>query len=90
MQIQVGKPAPEIKTSEFSLAGFKGQGLTFRDWDGQMREPILIVGSRLLVSISPQPAFLHQQDRMPCGTAQFDQRPQRARRGRDREASPIR
>jgi len=25
MQIQVGKPAPEIKTSEFSLAGLKGQ-----------------------------------------------------------------
>jgi peroxiredoxin Q/BCP len=25
MQIQVGKPAPDIKTPEFSLAGFKGQ-----------------------------------------------------------------
>jgi peroxiredoxin Q/BCP len=25
MQIQVGKPAPEIKTPEFSLAGLKGQ-----------------------------------------------------------------
>jgi peroxiredoxin Q/BCP len=25
MQIQVGKPAPEIKTSEFSLAALKGQ-----------------------------------------------------------------
>src|SRR6266403_6285771 len=25
MQIQVGKPAPEIKTSEFSLASLKGQ-----------------------------------------------------------------
>ena len=25
MQIQVGKPAPKIKTSEFSLAGLKGQ-----------------------------------------------------------------
>ena len=25
MQIQVGKPAPEIKTSEFSLAGLRGQ-----------------------------------------------------------------
>src|SRR6476660_2441457 len=25
MQIQVGNPAPEIKTSEFSLAGLKGQ-----------------------------------------------------------------
>ena len=29
-------------------------------WDGQMRQPILIAGPRLLVSVSPQPGFLHR------------------------------
>ncbi|MBZ9936997.1 ABC transporter substrate-binding protein [Mesorhizobium sp. BR1-1-16] len=49
-----------LRGPDFLLAAFKGQGLSFRLWDGQLREPILIVGSRLLVSISPQAAFLHR------------------------------
>ena len=49
-----------LRTPEFVLAGFKGQGLTFRDWDGQLRQPILIAGPKVLVSVSPQPGFLHQ------------------------------
>ncbi|MER8753742.1 branched-chain amino acid ABC transporter substrate-binding protein [Mesorhizobium sp. M1050] len=59
-----------IRGSEFLLAGFKGQGLSFRAWDGQMRQPILIAGSRLLVSSSPQPGFLHQ--RTPLDTLGID------------------
>jgi ABC transporter substrate binding protein (PQQ-dependent alcohol dehydrogenase system) len=51
-----------MRGPDFLLAGFKGQGLTFRPWNGQMRQPILIVGSRLLVSISPQQEYLHQGD----------------------------
>jgi ABC transporter substrate binding protein (PQQ-dependent alcohol dehydrogenase system) len=49
-----------LRGPEFLLAGFKGQGFSFRDWDGQLRQPMLIVGPRLLVSVSPQPGFLHQ------------------------------
>lgn len=45
---------------EFRLGGFKGQPLTFRPWNGQLRQPMLIAGPRLLVSVSPQPEFLHQ------------------------------
>ncbi|MBZ9841388.1 ABC transporter substrate-binding protein [Mesorhizobium sp. CA5] len=50
-----------LRSDDFLLAGFKGQGLSFRPWDGQMRQPILIAGPRLLVSSSPQPGFLHQR-----------------------------
>jgi ABC transporter substrate binding protein (PQQ-dependent alcohol dehydrogenase system) len=49
-----------LRGPDFALSGFKGQGQTFRAWDGQMRQPILIAGPRLLVSASPQPGFLHR------------------------------
>ena len=52
---------------EFEIAAFKGQGLTFRRWDQQMRQPILLVTPRMLVSVSPQDQFLHQ--RTPLGHA---------------------
>jgi ABC transporter substrate binding protein (PQQ-dependent alcohol dehydrogenase system) len=49
-----------LRSPEFLLSGFKGQGQSFREWDGQMRQPILIVNQRLLISVSPQAGFLHQ------------------------------
>ena len=49
-----------ILSKDFAVAGFKGIGLTFRTWDHQMRQPILLSGPRTLVSISPQEGFLHQ------------------------------
>jgi ABC transporter substrate binding protein (PQQ-dependent alcohol dehydrogenase system) len=59
-----------LRGNDFLLAGFKGQGLSFRPWDGQMRQPILIAGPRLLISSSPQPGFLHQ--RTPLDTLGID------------------
>lgn len=44
---------------EFQVAGFKSQGLNFRSWNRQLRQPVLIAGPRALVSISPQEGFLH-------------------------------
>lgn len=52
--------AAHLRSPEFELAGFKGQKLTFRDWNGQLRQPILIATPKLPVSVSPQPGFLHQ------------------------------
>ncbi|HVJ52668.1 MAG TPA: ABC transporter substrate-binding protein [Aliidongia sp.] len=45
---------------EFELAAFKGARLTFRPWDGQLRQPVLLADARSLVSVSPQPGFEHQ------------------------------
>jgi ABC transporter substrate binding protein (PQQ-dependent alcohol dehydrogenase system) len=52
--------AAYLRGPEFELAGFKGSRLSFRDWDGQLRQPILLAGPRELVSVSPQPGFQHQ------------------------------
>ena len=47
--------------SDFQLAAFKGVPVSFRPWDRQMRQPILIAQPMALVSVSPQPGFLHQR-----------------------------
>jgi ABC transporter substrate binding protein (PQQ-dependent alcohol dehydrogenase system) len=44
----------------FELAAFKGQKVTFRDWNGQLRQPILLYDGWNTVSVSPQEGFLHQ------------------------------
>jgi ABC transporter substrate binding protein (PQQ-dependent alcohol dehydrogenase system) len=51
--------AAYLRSGDFLVAGFKGEGLSFRPWDNQLRQPILIAGPRLLVSVSPQEGFLH-------------------------------
>jgi len=45
---------------ELALGAFKGQKLTLRDWDLQLRQPILLTDGRTIVSVSPQQGFLHQ------------------------------
>ncbi|HEY1430212.1 MAG TPA: ABC transporter substrate-binding protein [Stellaceae bacterium] len=49
-----------LRSDRFELAAFKGVRLSFRSWDGQLRQPILLADARSLVSVSPQPGFLHQ------------------------------
>jgi ABC transporter substrate binding protein (PQQ-dependent alcohol dehydrogenase system) len=49
-----------LKGPDFSIAAFKGQRLTLRAWNLQLRQPILLVDGRMVVSVSPQEGFLHQ------------------------------
>ena len=49
-----------LKSPAFSVAAFKGQKLTLRDWNLQLRQPILLFDGRNTVSVSPQEGFLHQ------------------------------
>lgn len=49
-----------LRGPDFSIAAFKGQRLTLRDWNLQLRQPILLVDGRMVVSVSPQEGFLHQ------------------------------
>ena len=60
-----------LRGPDFALGGFKGVGLTFRPWNQQMRQPVLLVNKRILVSVSPQPGFLHQ--RTPLDSLGFDE-----------------
>lgn len=48
-----------LHSADFNVAGFKGQKLTFRAFDGQLRQPVLLATLRTLVSVSPQEGFLH-------------------------------
>jgi ABC transporter substrate binding protein (PQQ-dependent alcohol dehydrogenase system) len=47
-------------SDRFELAAFESVRLSFRSWDGQLRQPVLLADPRALVSVSPQPGFLHQ------------------------------
>jgi ABC transporter substrate binding protein (PQQ-dependent alcohol dehydrogenase system) len=49
-----------LLSPDFSVADFKGQGLTVRPWNLQLRQPILLTDGRGSVSVSPQEGFLHQ------------------------------
>jgi len=60
-----GKKTPKdvkayLLSDKFRLEGFKGQAMTFRTWDHQLRQPIILGGgTRTPVSVSPQAGFLH-------------------------------
>ena len=49
-----------LRGTDFQFAAFKGVPLTFRSWDGQLRQPILLVHGTAIVSVSPQIGYLHQ------------------------------
>ncbi len=57
---------------KFELAGFKGRKLTYRNWNGQLRQPIALIHPRALVSQSPQEGYLHPTTELD--TLGFDQR----------------
>ncbi|MEO1081287.1 MAG: ABC transporter substrate-binding protein [Pseudomonadota bacterium] len=57
---------------EFELAAFKGRSLSFRGWNGQLRQPIPLVQPRAVVSQAPLPGFLHP--RTELDTLGFDER----------------
>lgn len=48
-----------ILSDQFSLQGYKGSPLSFRKWDGQLRQPILLAAPRSLVAVAPIDGFLH-------------------------------
>ena len=51
-------------SDKFQLAAFKGRKLTFRDWNGQLRQPIPLVHPRGLVARAPFEGFLHPNTEM--------------------------
>lgn len=53
-----------IFSDEFELAGFKGRPLSYRSWNGQLRQPIPVVSSNALVAQAPLEGFLHQSSEL--------------------------
>ncbi|SDD19262.1 amino acid/amide ABC transporter substrate-binding protein, HAAT family [Ruegeria marina] len=53
-----------ILSPEFELAGFKGRPMSFRHWNGQLRQPIPLVTDRAVVMQAPVEGFLHQRSEL--------------------------
>ena len=49
-----------IRDAKFSVAAFRGQKVTFRPWNWQLRQPIFLGDGRGVITTSPQEGFLHQ------------------------------
>ena len=49
-----------VLSDDFELGGFLGRPLSFRPWNGQMRQPIPLVTERAVVATAPIEGFLHQ------------------------------
>lgn len=49
-----------LLSEDFELGGFKGRPLSFRDWNGQLRQPIPLATERAMVAMAPLEGFLHQ------------------------------
>lgn len=51
-------------SDKFQLAAFKGRKLSFRSWNGQLRQPIPLTHPRSLVAIAPFEGYLHPRTEM--------------------------
>ncbi|MEM6358077.1 MAG: ABC transporter substrate-binding protein [Pseudomonadota bacterium] len=56
--------ADYIRSDAFEIAAFKGEGLTFRPWNQQLRQGVILADGPLVVTVSPQEEFLHERTRL--------------------------
>ena len=50
-----------VLSADFSLGAFKGASMTYRGWNGQLRQPIPLVHPQAVVALAPIEGFLHQR-----------------------------
>ena len=60
-----------VLSEEFQLGAYLGEPVTYRGWDRQLRQPVLVTGPRMVASVSPQEGFLHRVT--PLDTLGHDQ-----------------
>jgi ABC transporter substrate binding protein (PQQ-dependent alcohol dehydrogenase system) len=51
-------------SDDFALAGFKGRSLSYRNWNGQLRQPIALAHHDAVVAMAPIDGFLHQYNEL--------------------------
>ncbi|MDD2724051.1 MAG: ABC transporter substrate-binding protein [Methylovulum sp.] len=68
---ELGPIKAYLLSDQFALQGYKGNPLSFRAWDGQLRQPVLLAAPRSLVAVAPVEGFLHP--RTELDTLGFDQ-----------------
>lgn len=52
----------QMTSDAFSIAGFKGVPLSFRPWDHQLRQPVLLGGERAVIAVAPIEGYLHPKN----------------------------
>jgi ABC transporter substrate binding protein (PQQ-dependent alcohol dehydrogenase system) len=50
-----------LRQGTINVDGYKGQQLTFRAWDGQLRQPLLLAFGSGVAGVAPLEGFLHQR-----------------------------
>lgn len=60
-----------LLSDQFALQGYKGTPLSFRSWDHQLRQPVLLAAPRSLVAVAPIEGFLHPKTELD--TLGYDQ-----------------
>ena len=60
---------------EIVLDGFKGNRASFRPWNRQLRQPLLLITHNWVVERAPLPGFLHQTNNLD--TLGYDERDSR-------------
>ncbi|WP_233254926.1 branched-chain amino acid ABC transporter substrate-binding protein [Limnohabitans sp. T6-5] len=54
--------AARLRTGQVQVDGFKGQSLSYRAWDGQLRQPVLLAHADGVVQTAPMEGVLHPID----------------------------
>ncbi len=69
----VGEAAVQLKSADagavrdlmlsptFEVGGFKGRSLSFRPWNGQLRQPLFVLWPGAVVAAAPVEGFLHRR-----------------------------
>lgn len=60
-----------LHSEQLALQGYKGMPLSFRSWDGQLRQPVLLAAPRAMVAVAPIEGFLHPKTELD--TLGYDQ-----------------
>ena len=48
-----------LTSKSFGIGAYKGVKVSYRKWNRQLRQPILLAAPRSMVSVSPQQGYLH-------------------------------
>lgn len=60
-----------LLSDDFEIAGFKGEPLSFRPWNNQMRHGVILGDGKIVVTVSPQEEYLHRRTQLD--TLGFDE-----------------
>ena len=51
-------------SEKFGIGAYKGLKVSYRSWNRQLRQPVLLAASRSMVSVSPQEGYLHPKSEL--------------------------